>query len=701
MECPDDETLQGLLAGRVPQPRADAHWAHIEQCAACRALLSALPERPKSTQAPSPDPQPGDSVSQTLRSPVGRAPVASDDEGPLQGALVGRYVIESLIGAGGFGRVYAADDPQLRRSVAVKIIRSGAVAGLADSGARLIREARAMARIAHPNVVAVFDAGPWNQGVFVAMERVDGADLAGWLAQKRRTVSEVVDAFCAAGRGLAAAHAAGLIHRDFKPGNVLVGTDGRVRVTDFGIARAAPAPVASNGGSTLEPLDVDARGVLIGTVPYMAPEQLLGEHLDFRADQFAFCASMYEALHGVRPFPGQVKRRLDALREGPPPAPPDSQVPASLSDIVSRGLAADPAERWPSMEALLAALERDRSRGLRAVATVAAASLMLVVVALGGDAVVRARSVAAARESFAAASQRVERTLALRYEAFEALADLSTLLPVVRQVAAARDESDFGLGTGVRDADRFAALHASLKDADWTPWRVAAERANVAVADYKGRLCYSTARPDRWGNDLFAIPAVARAFDLGAPASSIAMLPNRLLAGTGLLADEGQAQVAVLFVRALELGGARPAAFLQLIAGDHLLGELAVDPQTQLALVLPDGTVEGPLPRELIGAVGAHPRSPTELVAAGRTWLVQSSTVPGASGAAEPIAVLVLARPADTGLSGLFPHARAALSVIAVAALALLAGSLWRMRVNARRLTAPALRNAVGAASRA
>jgi hypothetical protein len=295
----------------------------------------------------------------------------ADDE-LRSGARIGRFVVEGAIGAGGMGRVVAAYDPVLDRRIALKLLRAGDTAG----DARLLREAQAMARLAHPNVVAVHEAGAADGRVYLAMELVDGGTLRGWLAAPRGW-RDIRDRFVEAGRGLAAAHDAGMVHRDFKPDNVLVGRDGRARVTDFGLVRAAPtdAPVAPAPGVT---------SAVAGTPRYMAPEQHRGQPADARADQFAFCVALYEALWRADPFAAaDAEARRARVLAGDASPPPPSRVPARLAATVLRGLAADPAARHPSMQAVLEQLVRlpSRRRRARVVASALAAGALAVVAA--------------------------------------------------------------------------------------------------------------------------------------------------------------------------------------------------------------------------------------------------------------------------------------------------------------------------------
>jgi tetratricopeptide (TPR) repeat protein len=291
------------------------------------------------------------------------------------GHSVGRYVLLERVGAGGMGVVFAAYDPELDRRVAIKLLHPQAEGTRGQQ--RLLREARAMAKLSHPNVVAVHDAGELEGAVWVAMEFVIGDTLGGWLKERERSRADVVETLVAAGRGLAAAHAQGLIHRDFKPDNVMVGKDGRVRVMDFGLVRqaeddpdgaAAPAPPVSGSSSAGDDdVSLTRTGALMGTPAYMAPEQHAGDSSDARTDQFSYCVTLYEALYGERPFMGDtlfsiMKAVTQNTRRD---TPSGRDVPAWLRAVIDRGLATNPDDRWPSMDALLDALGRDPTRQRR------------------------------------------------------------------------------------------------------------------------------------------------------------------------------------------------------------------------------------------------------------------------------------------------------------------------------------------------
>lgn len=319
---------------------------------------------------------------------------------------IGRFAVLRKLGEGGMGVVYAGYDEELDRKIAIKLIRSRSQGSHAR--ARLLREAQGLARLSHPNVVQIHEIGEHDGAVFVAMEFVRGVTLREWLhppepseqpaerAGEARPWRERLAMLLQAGRGLEAAHQAGMVHRDFKPDNAMVGTDGRLRVLDFGLVRSlgqpelheAPAasdrplssstdrPLPSEGDAPSElprdPSDPDdtsvqplapsltAAGSLLGTPGYMAPEQLQGQAAGPAADQFAFCVTAFEGLYGRRPFAGRTLYELtESVLDGAIAAiPKPTDVPAALHAALVRGLAADPEQRWPTLGALLAVLEQ-------------------------------------------------------------------------------------------------------------------------------------------------------------------------------------------------------------------------------------------------------------------------------------------------------------------------------------------------------
>lgn len=338
---------------------------------------------------------------------TGPRPRRAEDVPPVP--QVGRYLLLRKLGQGGMGVVYAAYDPDLDRKVALKLLHPSANRDNEEARSRLLREAQAMARVSHPNVIPVFDVGMWGDQVFVAMELVEGGTLGSWLKEAKPSWREVLERYLQAGRGLQAAHAAGLVHRDFKPANVLVSHAGRVYVTDFGLARqvgdAPEAPATPEEAQLLESSDrrmldttLTEAGLLVGTPNYMSPEQFRGTQLDARTDQFSFCAALYGALYGTRPFdPGSIKAYASASRSAeleadgtqslggtqslnaaparapaiaPPPAlirepPRDARVPGWVRQAVLRGLSLDADARFASMQALLDALSQEQRHGQR------------------------------------------------------------------------------------------------------------------------------------------------------------------------------------------------------------------------------------------------------------------------------------------------------------------------------------------------
>ncbi|MCY1015138.1 tetratricopeptide repeat protein [Pyxidicoccus sp. MSG2] len=364
MQCPSETTLSDFLEGLLPEEQRAHVLAHVEGCEGCQEQVAM-------------------GASATVAVPE----LLEERPALAQGSTLARYVVLERIGRGAMGEVYAAYDPELDRQVALKLLRPEG-RHLEELRVRLLREAQALARLAHPHVVTVHDVGVAGDCLFLALELVEGTTLSEWLKQPR-PLKEVLRVFRDAGRGLAAAHAAGLVHRDFKPSNVLVGQDGRVRVTDFGLARpsnrwlrapGAPMRVADRPG----PAPLTRTGVLVGTPAYMAPEQQQGHGVDARSDQFSFCVALFEALHGVRPFEGHSLEELArAAREGRVRAPErESKVPARVRRAVLRGLRARPEERFPSMDALLAELA-PRALRIRTWMAASAAAASLVGLTVG------------------------------------------------------------------------------------------------------------------------------------------------------------------------------------------------------------------------------------------------------------------------------------------------------------------------------
>ena len=346
-------------------------------------------------------------------------------------ARLGHYVILNKLGAGGMGVVFAAYDEVLDRKVAIKVLHDE---GRGLDQRRLIREAQAMARLSHPNVVQIYesgrlereggsgegDSGERDSGTFIVMEFVDGCTLAAWREQKKPSIAEILAVFGAAGRGLAAAHQKGLVHRDFKPDNVMIGEDGRVMVMDFGLARgempshgeASPeriTTIPSALGTTSElSIELTVAGALMGTPAYMAPEQFRGEATDAKTDQFSFCVALWEALYGERPFSASSLPELSlAVTGGQRQIPAGAEVPTWILRVLDRGLALAPSDRWPTMDALLDALAVDPTRRRRA--WILGMSLLgFIAAAIVGSQIARERNEAELRRGCAEEAAAIE-----------------------------------------------------------------------------------------------------------------------------------------------------------------------------------------------------------------------------------------------------------------------------------------------------
>jgi tRNA A-37 threonylcarbamoyl transferase component Bud32 len=362
-ECLDDEALLAISERALDPLEQEAVSAHLDRCPRCLRLVA--------------------DVMRSLEAPVAAAEDRAAGE-IVPGERVGRYRVIEHVGQGAMGEVFAAEDTWLKRKVALKVLRASRAPGATevDPRARLWREAQALAQLSHSNLIAVFDVLSHCGRIVIAMEYVPGGTLRRWMVERRRGWREVVAVFLQAGRGLAATHAAGLVHRDFKPDNVLIGADGLARVSDFGLAallsEGAVPPAAA--GLCAFAAELTATGHVLGTPAYMAPDQLEGMPATPSSDQFSFAVSLWEMLYGSRPFSGadfkglaeaiRARRISSSVARGAPPA--------SVRRVLLRALAAEPEGRYPSMQALLAALERaSRWTGKRVLAHAASALVAL------------------------------------------------------------------------------------------------------------------------------------------------------------------------------------------------------------------------------------------------------------------------------------------------------------------------------------
>ncbi|MEL6178885.1 MAG: protein kinase [Myxococcota bacterium] len=338
-ECPDEHLLMEMLQGMLSDTERDAFDAHLDTCPACTRLVADLAALLCSAEA---------------------APLPPDE------LRVGRYTVREQVGVGGMGVVYEAWDPTLKRKVALKVLRADLIAPQMRStySERLLREAQFLASISHPNILTVYEVLTWNDQVVMAVHFVEGDTLTAWLKATRPGWRAIVQAYMKVGAALSAAHAQGLVHRDVKPANILIEHDGRVWLTDFGLACVIGRDVALIDGDdcasehSLTQSALTRTGTIVGTPAYMSPEQHLAAETDHRTDQFSLCAALFEALYGVRPFPGTTRRELSlqvctgSIRT----RPTHTDVPKALYRVLARGLSRNPDDRFPSMDALLDAL---------------------------------------------------------------------------------------------------------------------------------------------------------------------------------------------------------------------------------------------------------------------------------------------------------------------------------------------------------
>ena len=485
------------------------------------------------------------------------------------GTKIGRFLVVAELGSGGMGVVYAAHDRELDRQVALKVMRIAV--GDADNTMveedriRMLREGQAMARVVHPNVITVFEVGSEGGLVFLAQELLDGGTLGQWL-EKKHAPEAIIEKFIAAGRGLAAAHAVGLVHRDFKPDNVLLGKDGRIRVADFGLARAVGAfadgvlAVTDRGGGpprtdidvTKSPMsNLTRTGAVMGTPMYMAPEQHEGRRADERSDQFAFCVALYHALYGDWPFEGKTSIALaDNVINGVMKEPPKlAKVPPRLRKILLRGLAKDAAQRYPSMEALLAELSVPATKS-KAPLVLAIAGVLLV--GGGGAAaytLLRSKPVQAPPPVTDAV-----KTVAVRDDF-----DPTMLASAIDQGTLKATEKAFNNdGAAVAQASAafvmvlrgdLNAAEAKLKDVRASDPKTAAyiDMAASAIAHARGELPTALERSERCANALGNVELIAAAMCLQTQGDAAADMDN---ASAAKRAYEGGAVIAQKLGRA-------------------------------------------------------------------------------------------------------------------------------------------------------
>jgi predicted Ser/Thr protein kinase len=464
--CLDENGVALYLAEETRDDEREAVRAHLDTCDQCRELVAGLVRTLVSAE-------PDEQTARTLP----------------RGTNLARYVVLDPIGRGGMGVVYSAYDPELDRKVALKLLRPDVRASAGGTARpKLLAEAQAMARLSHPNIITVFDVGTWQEEVFFAMEFVHGQTLRTAQAATDMRPQRMLDLYLAAGTGLAAAHTEGIIHRDFKAENVLVGDDGRVRVTDFGLARAAH--------------DVDS--MMAGTPAYMAPEQWRGAPADVRTDQYAFCVALYEAVYGSRPL----------RSHGGPPAETGAvsrakaRVPLGVGRVIGRGLEANPESRWPSMEALVNALrEARRPFGTRTL--VAAAALLLLTTGLW---VQHGLDVLRVEHELTVAAQRLPELLRAQHDLIDLQANIGLRAEMVLDAfgQASNMDAALGLAENASKEEQFAEAHEVMRSADLPGLK---ERDALLLVNALGRVILNLADVDAYGAASPALPMLVRTMD--------------------------------------------------------------------------------------------------------------------------------------------------------------------------------------------
>jgi serine/threonine protein kinase len=507
--CPDEnqiiQYLQGLTPA-APVPLGD----HLDRCDACHELVARLAA---CTVTPEPAEEP-----------------------PLPtGTQLGRYVVLDLIGRGGMGMVYCAYDPELDRKVALKLIRPDVLSTEAlDAVDRLQGEAQAMARLSHPNVVMVFDVGTYGGQIFFTMELLRGGSLREVVSAAPKAWRRTLSLYRAAAEGLAAAHAAGIVHRDFKPENVLVGDDGRVRVTDFGLA--ANHRAATEVGETA------------GTPGYMAPEQWLGQVGGPETDQYSFCVALHEALYGHSPQPG---RALEA----------STPVPPEVYRVLQRGMSPDRGARWKSMDELVHQLGRASRFWSPRWLLACSAVLMAVLLAWGHDVFARVRQHREEQELRQAAS-RLPKVLAAQMDAMELrLSGGLRSEPVLQSLEEASDlDAALGLAPRGRGEAELDDAHEILRSADLPELK--AEHLLLLV-NSRGHVVFDLANEDRRGEVAPRLPPLIQALS-GLPTKALWSARSLREAGLGALPPEQRQEVMLLF--------ALPVIRGQTLVGAALIG---------------------------------------------------------------------------------------------------------------------------------
>ncbi len=622
--CLDENGVALYLAEETRDDELQAVRAHLDSCDRCRELVAGLVR--------------------TLVAPEPQEPTTSTLP---RGTNLARYVVLDPIGRGGMGVVYSAYDPELDRKVALKLLRPDLqTSGSGPGRSQLLAEAQAMARLSHPNIITVFDVGTWQQEVFFAMEFVNGETLRIWQTASDVRPRRLLDLYLAAGTGLAAAHAEGIIHRDFKAENVLVGDDGRARVTDFGLARAAH--------------DADTR--MAGTPAYMAPEQWHGAPADVRTDQYSFCVALHEAVYGSRPLRGHVGSAEPTPRAR-------ARVPPAVGRVIARGLETNPNLRWPSMDALVDAL-REARRPFRTRTLLGAAALLVLTTAVWAQHGLDGLRV---ERELTAAARRLPELLRAQHDLIDLQANIGLRARGVLDAfgQASNMDAALGLAESASKERQFAEAHEVMRSADLPGLK---ERDALLLVNAWGRVVLNLADVDAYGAPAPALPMLVRTMD---ELSTDELWSDVTLdhIDIPLVNPVRRDDLLLVSARPVVHGASVVGAMLSgSWVGRDLLEELTRSAGASVALHAPDG-----------GWAGAHwsPAPPlgrlTRLRFGGRdvvVYGVQLGTPGSRTPAGEGFAYRELAPGADSGLASAW--VRWTLAAASLAVLAWLAWLRWR-----------------------
>ena len=567
-----------------------------------------------------------------------------------RGTNLARYVVLDPIGRGGMGVVYSAYDPELDRKVALKLLRPDLRTSATSTGrSQLLAEAQAMARLSHPNIITVFDVGTFQEEVFFAMEFIRGQTLRSVQASGELRPQRMLDLYLAAGTGLAAAHSAGIIHRDFKPENVLVGDDSRVCVTDFGLARAAH--------------DVDTK--MAGTPAYMAPEQWRGAPADVRTDQYSYCVALHEALYGSRPTRTQPGPAAEA--DGPGRAA--VRVPPGVGRVISRGLQTEAEARWPSMGALVGAL-REARRPVQTRTLLATGALLLLTIAVWAQ---HGLEIVRVERELTLAAQRLPELLRAQHDLIELQANVGLGAKGVLDAfgQASNMDAALGLAENASKEQQFAEAHEVMRSADLPGLK---ERDALLLVNAWGRVILNLANLEAYGAASPALPMLVRTMDEVSTDElwSAATLDKVEIP---LVQPVRRDDLLLVSARPVVRGASVVGAMLSgSWVGRELLEELSRAAGASIALHAPDGGWAGAR-WTTVPPLGRLTRMHFD----GRDFAVYGVQL-GAPGsrtpAGEGFAYRQLAPDADSGMSSAW--VRWALAVASLAALAWLAWLRWR-----------------------